>query len=72
MRYTAIILIVALTSSCASMRKHPVITGAVVGLGAGAVLAVRQNKHNSCPTSIDGVPYSGTPPCPTYWPPTKH
>lgn len=60
---TAVLL---LNSGCATMRRHPIITGAVIGLAAGATVAI-VTTHN-CPNFYvengKRVPYSGTPPCP--------
>lgn len=56
-----IFLSLALTS-CAVMRKHPVVTGAVVGVAAGVTVAIV--THHTCPKIYDGKPYYGTPPCP--------
>lgn len=61
----AIALAISLTLGnfgCAAMKRHPVITGAVVGLAAGATVAIVTT--HKCPNSYDGKPYSGTPPCP--------
>lgn len=44
------------------MRKHPVVTGAVVGVAAGVTVAII--THHTCPKFYDGKPYDGTPPCP--------
>jgi len=47
---------------CATMRRHPVVTGAVIGLVAGGTFAI-VTTHN-CKKVYDGKPYDGTPPCP--------
>jgi hypothetical protein len=63
-----ILLLLALTTNCASMRRHPVIWGVTTGAAISLVVVVA--THKSCPPVINGVPYDGTPPCPKYWPDT--
>lgn len=46
--------------------KKAVLVGIVAGAAAG--IAIGFVTRSSCPNKIDGVPYSGTPPCPKYWP----
>lgn len=58
-------LCLALTFSnfgCAAMKRHPVLSGAVIGLAAGVTVAIA--THHSCPHMINGYRYDGTPPCP--------
>lgn len=55
--------------NCGFVKKHPLATGITVGLVGGAI--AYKATHHSCPHSINGVPYDGTPPCPEYWPPDK-
>lgn len=64
MKNTICICLALLLTSCAVMKRHPVITAAVVGVAAGVSVAVIQNRNNSCPGMYDGKPYQGTPPCP--------
>jgi hypothetical protein len=52
------ILCLSLTG-CATIRRHPVVTGLVVGAAAGAVIGYEMRvKH--CTYTYDGQPYSGT------------
>lgn len=62
-RIVAILLLVSfilLSSGCATVRRHPRLTGLVVGAAAGTTAALL-TRHGTCPT-YDG--YHGTPPCP--------
>lgn len=43
--------------------RHPLATEMIV-LGAAGALIMHYKWPHSCATKIDGVPYSGTPPCP--------
>lgn len=54
--------ILALTSACATMRRHPALTGVVAGTVAGVSIALA--THHSCPHMVNGYPYDGTAPCP--------
>lgn len=65
---TALILLL-FSVGCASMRRHPVVYEMAIGAATGATVALL-TRHN-CPSTINGVAYDGTPPCPEYWPPTK-
>jgi hypothetical protein len=62
MKNTVCIILALTLTSCAVMKKHPVVTGAVIGLAGGVVVAVV--THHTCPNTYDGKPYDGTPPCP--------
>lgn len=58
----AIALFCCALSGCATVRRHPAITGLVVGAAAGTTIALA-TRHN-CPHVYDGKAYEGTPPCP--------
>ena len=60
-RLISIALCFALTG-CAAMKRHPVITAAVVTIPT--VIVVAHFTTHNCPSVINGYPYSGTPPCP--------
>ncbi len=62
MRKISLVLTLALLTGCAAMRRHPVITAAVVAIPA-ALVVVHYTTHN-CAGMYDGKPYNGTPPCP--------
>lgn len=62
-KLTALILMVAMLSGCATMRRHPVATGIIIGAGVGIGVGIATHR-GSCPNTYDGHPYSGTPPCP--------
>lgn len=59
----AIICLTSLLSGCATMRRHPVATGIIIGAGVGIGMGIATHR-GSCPHTYDGQPYSGTPPCP--------
>ena len=46
-----------------NMRRHPLIYGAAVGATVTIVTYAATGPH-SCPSTYDGRPYQGTPPCP--------
>lgn len=60
-----------LPSSCAVMKRHPVVTGMVAGTGAAVLLGLKYHDKG-CPSTYDGHAYQGTPwgpyPCPQYAP----
>ncbi len=49
-------------TGCASMRRHPLIYGAAIGATVGVTVALA--TRHTCPSMINGYPYSGSPPCP--------
>jgi hypothetical protein len=57
----AVVLALSLTG-CATIHRHPVLSGIVVGAAAGVTVGLL--TRSSCPNRYDGKPYSGTPPCP--------
>lgn len=48
--------------------RHPLLTGMLIGAGAGTTYGIIYRLHHSCPSNYDGKPYQGTPwgpyPCP--------
>lgn len=62
MKKLIIICLCLSLSNCAVMKKHPVITGTVIGVTTGLVIH-KVTEHN-CASIYDGKPYQGTPPCP--------
>jgi hypothetical protein len=61
----ALILIAVTLTGCATIRRHPVATGIIVGAGVGIGVGLATRGHGHCPNIYDGRPYSGTPPCPS-------
>ena len=57
-------LLLAFSCGCATIHRHPVLSGIVVGGAAAATVAIV--RHHSCANSYNGVPYQGTPPCPAW------
>jgi hypothetical protein len=47
---------------CATMRRHPALTGVIAGAAIGTTVALA--TRHTCPSMYDGKPYQGTPPCP--------
>jgi hypothetical protein len=73
-RLLTVCLLLASTTGCAAMRRHPAITGMVAGGAVGLTLGLVYRPPH-CPSMINGYPYNGTPPCPnpaTYDPGGKH
>lgn len=54
--------------NCATMRRHPAVTGIVIGAAAGVTVGLLTQHH--CPKYINGYPYDGNQkPCPYNWDP---
>jgi uncharacterized protein YceK len=64
MKIIALLLVVSMLSGCATMRRHPVVTGIIAGAGVGIGVGLATRGHGHCPNTYEGRPYSGTPPCP--------
>lgn len=61
---SGLLALLLLVPGCAVARRHPRTTGIVVGSAAAVI--VTAVRHHSCARSYDGIPYQGTPPCPTW------
>jgi hypothetical protein len=59
---TLVVLLLLVTTGCASLRHHPVLYGMAAGVATGATIAIL--TRHTCPHAINGYPYDGTPPCP--------
>jgi len=67
-------LLCCVETGCASMRRHPVIYGVVIGGVVGTTYGLTHRE--GCPSTIDGYSYNGYGhPCPSrcdkdgcYWP----
>jgi hypothetical protein len=57
-----LVLSLLLTTGCATMRRHPAVTGMVAGVAIGGTIAIL--TRHTCPHTINGYPYDGTWPCP--------
>jgi hypothetical protein len=64
-RTVLLILLLIVTTSCGFAERHPT-RAKVIGLigGAAAGTAVALALRHNCPSTYDGKPYQGTPPCP--------
>jgi hypothetical protein len=52
-------------SACATIHRHPTATKLVIiGLGAVAGASIAKATEQNCPSTYEGKPYQGTPPCP--------
>ena len=69
MKRFAILLLIPLMG-CAAMRRHPAVTGAVVGIAVAVPVGLKMRADKNCPSMYDGHVYQGTPwsqyPCPQY------
>jgi hypothetical protein len=63
MKIISVLLMVAMLSGCATIRRHPVVTGIVVGAGVGIGVGLATRQH-SCPYSYEGHPYGSGTTCP--------
>jgi hypothetical protein len=64
MKIISVLLIITMFSGCATIRRHPVVTGIVVGAGVGIGVGLATRGHGHCPNVYDGRSYEGNPPCP--------
>jgi hypothetical protein len=78
LRLISAILACALLTNCATIHRHPKATAIVVGAGVGIGVGLVVGYRKGCPSHVDGYPYDGTPPCPSwcgkdgcYWPTKK-
>lgn len=60
-KLAAIVLLLSI-QGCATMRRHPVLTGVVGGAAIGVTVGLA--TRHTCPHMVNGYPYDGTPPCP--------
>jgi hypothetical protein len=64
LRIALILIACFVLNGCATMRRHPVVTGIIVGAGIGIGVGLATRGHGHCPNTYENRPYSGTPPCP--------
>jgi len=60
---TMLLISMLLLNGCAMMKRHPVVSGLVVGAAVGIGVGI-VSRPGHCPNVYEGQPYSGTPPCP--------
>lgn len=76
MKNFAVIALCWLLTGCNYAARHPVRTKVgLIAIGAGTAVAVALATRHTCPHTINGYPYDGTPPCPnsrTYDPGARH
>lgn len=66
MKPIALLLIVSMLSGCATIHRHPKATALIVATAVGTAAGYKLGHQKPCPSVINGVPYNGTPPCPSY------
>jgi hypothetical protein len=64
MKIIALFLVVSMFTGCATMRRHPVVTGLVAGAAVGITVGILTHQKTCPQKTYDGSPYQGTPPCP--------
>lgn len=61
MKIISLVLCLTMLTGCVHIRRHPVVTGIVVGAAVGLTVGILTNHH--CKKVYDGKPYDGTYPC---------